>query len=197
MITNKLKKVLETEFEGGWPNARHGVAARNTLAALATDAGDWQTRLNRCLEVGETFLKLGEVEAAAKAYRVAERLVQPGSPQRASVEAQVGRIKKMAERQDCVDQFWDGKSSSVGADASPRDAIDSLKRLEALSSEWLGSDAVAANHKPSTLNPQPRAFNPQPSRLLPLLPRATSAYASRNRSPPPPRRSATPLRFSV
>ena len=141
----KLADVLDTEFEGGWPKAeRHGVAARNVLSTLATPAaGDRQTRLKRCLDVGETFLKLGEVESASKAYRLAAILVDPASTQHAAVEAQEARIKKMTTCQEKVHEFWDGKRPDVGT-ASSRDAIDALKRLEALSSEWLGTDAVAA-----------------------------------------------------
>ena len=68
-----LEDVLDKEFEGGWPTAeRHGVAAKNVLVTLAAKnvpaSGERQTRLNRCLEVATTFLKLGEVESASKAF---------------------------------------------------------------------------------------------------------------------------------
>ena len=146
-ITARLGKVVEKEFEGGWPKEDpHGVAAKNTLDTLSTPCpvAERPTRVNRCLDVGETFLKLGEVARAKKAYTLAANLVAPSSPAHALIVVEAARIEQMSKLHARVDAFWDGASADVGS-ASPSDAIEVLKRLEALAAQWLGTDAVAAS----------------------------------------------------
>ena len=127
-------------FSGGWPvEDVHGAAARNQLAVLqcATDGQSWR----QCVDLCETFLKLGDIEWASRALHAGTRLAKQAkvlpSDVQAATEKHEKHIKRLAAAQDVVDHFL---SSGDGQG----EAVDELKQLEELAVRWRTAGDIPA-----------------------------------------------------
>ena len=151
LIERCVASEIGAVFEGGWPDAsKEGLAARKLLQTLSSringsggrsgSSADQEAQLAQCIQVSETFLKLGKLEDASKALILALQLRQSDE-----VEQNVKRVASIEREEAKVIAFCQC-SDPDNARSLLNDAIDALKQLQALSVRWrsVGSSGIPA-----------------------------------------------------
>ena len=143
LVQRRVEAEIGDDFGGRWPTAsKEGIAAKNLLAALNSQIGGGgggggsshsEAQLAQCVQVSETFLKLGELTRAKKALRLAQQ-IRRNDEVEANLEC-IAQLEKQYEKVHAFCQCTDADN----ARALINDAIDTLKQLEGLAVRWRSS----------------------------------------------------------
>eukprot|EP00961_Rhodomonas_salina_P069051 927172-Rhodomonas_salina.1 len=156
-LRDSVRKHIKTVCQGGWPRREvHEAAAFKQLKTFTeqgrmpvADEGWWQ----QCIDVGQTFLKLGIIGGAGQAFQLLIKNARASSEAASSASKHLERIKLLQNASQAVDACWDG-SAKVGRKEKLHDAISAVKGLDALWTRWGPSsvaDCAAAGNLQSAL----------------------------------------------
>ena len=143
-VMSEIGDVLAT----GWPTEmKEGRAARNLLRTLSQQIhagggsnGVHEAQLVQCIQVSETFLKLGYLADAKKALKLATQ-----RQRNESVDENAKRVESLEKLKQKVEDFC-GCMDDENARSLLNDAINALKELESMAVRWrsTGSSGVPA-----------------------------------------------------
>ena len=144
LIEKRVNMEIGDVLATGWPTeTKEGLAARNLLRTLNKEihagggsSGVHEAQRTQCIQVSETFLKLGYVSDAKKALGLAK---QRGLDE--AVEENWKRVDSLEKLQQKVDDFCSCVDVE-NARSLLNDAINALKELEGMAVRWRSSGSL-------------------------------------------------------